>query len=248
MKILLLDIETAPNTAYVWGLFKENIPLVRLMESSYTLCWAAKWYGEKKTMFSSVYQTSPRRMLAEIHKLLDEADAVVHYNGSRFDIPILNKEFLMYGFKPPSPSKQVDLYQTVKAKFRFTSGKLDYVSQALGLGKKHDTTFELWVDCMDKNPTAWKKMESYNRQDVLLLEKVYDKLKPWIKLHPNHSLYGPCGLVCPNCGSAHYQRRGYAYTGASKYARLQCTDCGNWFRNGGSLAPKPKDKFVNIGV
>jgi DNA polymerase elongation subunit (family B) len=248
MKILLLDIETAPNTAYVWGLFKQNIPISSIVESSYTLCWAAKWYGEKQVFFDSRHKSSHKTMLKGIHKLMEESDAIVHYNGSRFDIPTLNKEFLLHNFKPPAPSKQMDLLQVARRQFRFPSNRLDYVANALGLGQKHKTTFDLWVDCMAKDPTAWKKMESYNKQDVLLLEKVYDKLKPWIKHHANHSLYNADSLVCPNCGSKHYQRRGYAYTSAAKYARFQCKDCGNWFRSGGSQAPKPALKNVNIGV
>ncbi len=42
---------------------------------------------------------------------------------------------------------------------------------------------------MNKDPAAWKVMEKYNKQDVLLLEKVYDRLLPWIKSHPNHHLF-----------------------------------------------------------
>lgn len=246
MKILLLDIETAPNTAFVWGLFKENIPTVRLLESSYTLCWAAKWYGEEETFFSSVYAETPKKMLKRIHTLMDAADAIVHYNGSRFDIPILNKEFLLYNLTPPRPSKQIDLYRVVKQRFKFTSNKLDYIAKMLGVGEKKNTTFELWVDCMKNDAAAWQKMEEYNRHDVILLENVYERLKPWIKGHANHSLYSESGIRCPNCGSDRYTRRGYAYTQTAKYVRCQCKACGNWFRTGRSLAGGPDERAVNV--
>ena len=101
MKILLLDIETAPSLAYIWGLFKENIPLQRLVNSGYVLCWSAKWLGEEEIYFDSLYNSTPRRMLKKIHKLLEETDVVIHYNGQSFDIPTLNKEFLLYGMPPP---------------------------------------------------------------------------------------------------------------------------------------------------
>ncbi len=241
----MIDIETAPNTAFVWGLFKENIPLARLIDSSYVMCWAAKWYGEKEVMFDSVFHNSPKKMLQRIHKLLNDADVVMHYYGSRFDIPTLNKEFVMHGMPPPAPHKELDLLNTVRRKFRFTSNKLDYVCQKLGLGKKHDTDFQLWVDCMAKNPTAWKKMERYNRQDVLLLEKLYDRIRPWIKGHANYSLY-EAALVCPNCASTSITKRGFHYTSTSKYQRYNCNGCGNWFRSGKSLARGPSEKGVNI--
>jgi DNA polymerase elongation subunit (family B) len=249
VKILLLDIETAPNLATVWGLFKQNIAPNQLLESSYTLCWAAKWYGEKSVLYDSVYQSSPKRMLKGIHRLLEEADVLVHYNGTKFDIPTLNKEFLLHGFKPPAPSKNVDLLQTARRAFRFPSNRLDYVANALGLGQKHKTTHELWLKCMDKDPEAWKQMESYNRQDVLLLEKVYDKFKPWIKSHPSWVFFdkGTGGKpVCPTCGSTNSKRRGFFFTQASKFQRYQCGDCRHWYRSGPRL--KSANPSNSVGV
>lgn len=246
MKILLLDIETSPNTAYVWGLFKENIPLARLIDSSETLCWSAKWHGEKEVMFDSILESSPKKMIKRIHKLLNEADVVVHYYGSRFDLPVLNREFLIYGFSPPAPYKSLDLLTTVRRKFKFVSNKLDYVSERLGLGKKHETNFQLWVDCMRKDPDAWKIMKQYNIQDVLLLEKLYERLKPWISNHPNIGLYQSNSLVCPTCGGTHHHKRGYAHSQSRVYQRHVCKSCGTWFRSGTNLGPKPADKYTAI--
>jgi DNA polymerase elongation subunit (family B) len=234
MKILLLDIETSPNTAHVWGLFKQNISINQLQESSYVLCWAAKWLGEDGVTFSSVMKTSHKNMLKAIHKMLEEADAVIHYNGTRFDIPTLNKEFLKHGMFPPSSYKQIDLLKTARQQFRFPSNKLDYVASSLGLGKKHKHEgHELWVKCMARDVAAWATMEEYNKQDVVLLEKVYYKLLPWIKGHPNINLHNPAhnGIVCSNCGGSHTQRRGFHYTTVAKYQRYQCRGCGTWMRS-----------------
>jgi hypothetical protein len=232
MKALLLDIETAPNLVHVWGLYQQNVAINQIQASGYVLCWAAKWLRDSEVMFDSVHQSKPPRMLKRIHKLLDEADVVIHYNGTKFDIPTLNKEFVLHGMKPPAPYKQVDLLRTARGQFRFTSNKLDYVAQVLGLGKKvKHTGHELWVKCMAGDADAWKVMEEYNRQDVVLLEKVYDRLTPWIKGHPNHGVYDEPGIpVCPSCGHHHLQRRGFARTIANIYARYQCQSCGTWCR------------------
>lgn len=248
MKVLLLDLETSPSAAYVWSLFKTTIPITSIIESSEVLCWSAKWYGSDEVLFDSIHKSSRKRMLRRIHKLLSDADAVVHYNGNRFDIPTLNKEFLIHGFTPPAPAKQIDLYRTVKTKFRFVSNKLDYVSKMLGLGEKTKTDFTLWVQCMNKNSEAWSKMEEYNKQDVLLLEKLYDRLRGWIRSCANWGLYlEPMGqIACPNCGSLDHQRRGFSYTGAYKYQRHRCKGCGNWFRSGKNLGPKPGEKAINV--
>lgn len=230
MKILLLDIETAPHLATVWGMWQQNIGISQLIQPGYTLCWSAKWYGEKEILFSSLHRTSPRVMLRRIHRLLNEADVVVHYNGRKFDIPTLNKEFLMLGMTPPAPYQQVDLYQTVKSKFRMASNKLDFVSQQLGLGAKtKHKGHELWMGCMNGDAQSWAEMQEYNKQDVVLLEKLYDVMRPWLKSHANHSMNGE--HVCPVCGSKHLQSRGMYKSETRVYRRYQCNDCGKWSRN-----------------
>lgn len=245
MKILLLDIESSPNTAHVWGLWQQNVSINQLMESSYVLCYAAKWYGEKEVMFDSVHKSRPKKMLKGIHGLLNDADAVVHYNGTKFDIPTLNKEFLLHSFNPPSPYKQIDLLRVVRSNFRFPSNKLDYVAQRLNLGKKHEHEgHELWVKCMNGDKDAWKRMEKYNIQDVVLLENLYSHLLPWIKSHPNHNLFSD-GHVCPNCSSSSLQRRGTAISATGTYQRYQCRSCGTWSQSTKSIKSSVEVKQCN---
>jgi hypothetical protein len=228
MKILLLDIESSPNVAHVWGIWQQNVGINQLMESSYVLCWAAKWLGSDEVLFDSTHRSKPKAMLKRIHDLISEADAVIHYNGTKFDMPTLNKEFLLHEMNPPAPYKQIDLLRQVRSQFRFPSNKLDYVAQRLGLGSKtsHEG-HELWVKCMNKDKEAWKRMEEYNVQDVVLLEKLYNRLLPWIKNHPNHN-HQSTGQVCPTCGGTHLQKRGMAVTATSTYQRFQCRGCGSW--------------------
>ena len=228
MKILLLDIETSPMSAYVWGLFDQNIGLNQMIDTSKVLCYTAKWYDDKEIYFDSIHKSRHKTMLKGIHDLLDMADAVITYNGNKFDLPVLNKEFLLHGFNPPSPYKSIDLLRTVRRNFRFASNKLDHVSQQLGLGKKVEHEgFELWLKCMSKDSEAWKKMEKYNVQDVVLLEKLYIKLLPWIQSHPNQNLFSD-SHCCPTCSSQKIQKRGTAITTTGVYQRYQCRACGTW--------------------
>lgn len=232
MKILLLDIETAPNLVHVWGLFKQNVSINQIEASGYVLSWAAKWFEKKEMMFDSINMSGTKGMIKKIHALLDEADVVVHYNGSKFDIPTLNKEMVQLGFKPPSPYKQVDLLHTARYQFRFPSNKLDYICKALNLGEKvRHVGHELWVGCMKNDPKSWRQMERYNRHDVKIMEKLYVVLLPWIRIHPNHGVYSQSpDYCCPNCGSNSVQRRGFARTVANIYSRYRCNSCGAWSR------------------
>jgi DNA polymerase elongation subunit (family B) len=243
MKILHLDIETAPSKAYIWGLFNQNISINQIAETGYTLCWAAKWHGKGKVMFDSVHKSKPKDMMKKLHSLLEEADAVCHYNGQRFDIPTVNREFLLFDMLPPSPYKQIDLLRTCRGKFRFQSNKLDFVSQQLGIGAKTaHKGMGLWKDCMDGDDKAWRVMERYNKQDVKLLESLYKKLLPWIENHPNMALYSSTlSPICKNCGSHKLQRRGTAKTLTHIYPRFQCSSCGTWQRGKSTLMVKEKE-------
>lgn len=230
MKTLLVDIETAPNTAFVWGLYDQNIAHEQVVESSYILCWTAKWYQAKGQVYASLQSMTKQEMLKQIHRLLDEAEVVIHYNGMKFDIPTLNKEFIKLGWMPPSPYKQVDLYQVVKRMFRFESNKMTAITKQLDLGQKlKHQGFELWVGCMRGDAECWKVMERYNKRDVQIMEKLYTKLLPWIPNHPHQGLEDE--RACPRCGVVgQMQRRGTAITRTVRYQRFQCQGCGGWSR------------------
>jgi DNA polymerase elongation subunit (family B) len=245
MKILFLDVEVAPLTVHAWQLYDVTIGISQIMKSGFTICWSAKWVGDKKIYSASRYQTTAKEMLAPMHKLLDEADAIVTYNGKAFDMKILNKDFLLHGFKKPAPSKHIDLLQIMRSTFKFASNKLDYVSQELDLGKKLSTGgHQLWIDCMNGDEKAFRKMVRYNRHDVVLLEKLYLKVRPWIRDHPNIGLHKQRANVCTNCGSARLQARGYSRQIAATYKRFQCIDCGCWSRSAVSEQPRGSQKHI----
>ena len=247
-RILLLDIETAPNRAYVWGMWKQNINPDWIDAAGYVLCWTAKWLGDPKVYFHRIKNGNHKNLLWPIHKMLNEAQAVVHYNGASFDIPTLNKEFLTHGLKPPSPYKQIDLLRTMREGFRFPSNKLDYICKTLSVGEKlrHEGP-QLWLDCMEDKQEAWKSMEKYNRRDVELLEKLYLRLLPWIKGHPNMSAMSGFE-VCPSCGSDDYRRDKNYMANILKYPRYQCRGCGTWFRGNKTVSPKQAERFIPTRV
>jgi len=174
-------------------------------------------------------------MLTEVYKLLEEADVVITYNGDRFDLPILNQEFMMLGLPPPAPYASVDLLRTMRRRFRGTSNKLDYWLKRLDVGaKKEHRGPQLWLDCMNGDKDAFLEMEEYNIGDVVELEHLYDRVLPWIPNHPNRAVNHD-GIVCPYCESAAIHARGWTQPTKAglRYRRYQCRNlpaCGGWFQ------------------
>jgi len=225
-KLLLLDIETLPGTAYVWSLWGENVPLAQLNTPSRVVCWAAKWVGEKGVMFDAEWEKGHDHMLHGIFTLLSEADAVLTYNGDKFDLPKLMGEFAAAHMGSPGPVTSIDLYKTAR-KLGFISNKLEFVAPHLGVGEKIKTEgFRLWRGVDGGDPKAQSKMMKYNKQDTVLLEQLYLTLRPFIK---NHPYLGEGGShECPACNSKKVQRRGVRRTKSFFIERLHCQKCGAW--------------------
>lgn len=258
MKVLLVDIETAPNKAYMWGMWQELRSTDFIVNDWFIMCWCAKWLGEKKMHSASVhksstYKTNPeddKEVLMKIHKLLDEADIVIAHNGVKFDCKKIKTRFILNGIKPPSPYRVIDTLTAARSTFAFTSNRLDDLGKFLNVGKKMKTGgFKLWKDCLDGVESAWEKMVSYCAKDVVLLEKVYLKIRPYLKQHPNSGVYlDHDRATCPTCSSEKIWYSGYAYTQGGKYRRFQCTSCGKWARETNNLLGKKKRPNLTTNI
>lgn len=225
-KILIIDIEWRPTKAYVWQAWKQDITPDKIIEHGGLLCFAAKYLGDKDMFFHADWTDGGHAMmLEEAHRLLSEADAVVTYNGDKYDIPKLLGEFALAGMPPPPPVTSIDVLRAVK-KLGFFMNRLGFIGPLFGLGGKvKHSGFEMWVDIEAGNKSAMKKMERYNKQDVRLLEKLYKKVLPYIKNHPH---LGAGKHECGACRSNNTQKRGFRRTKHFLVQRIQCQDCGSW--------------------
>lgn len=225
-KILVVDMETKPALAYVWGLFDQNISLNQLVSPSAPICFAGKFVGEKKMHFFSDWDDGHTNMIKAAHDLLSEADAVVTYNGDSFDLKKFRGEFVLERMPPLGPLTSIDLLKTVK-KLGLQSNKLAYVGPKFGIGGKvkHEG-FDLWASVIDGDAAAQKRMEKYCRGDVDLTLELYEYLKPYIDNHPH---LGDTGSnACGVCSSLDVQKRGPRRTKHFLVQRLQCNSCGAW--------------------
>ncbi len=246
MKITHIDIETAPHKVYTWGMFNQMVNIDAIEEPGYTMCWAAKEHGKKKVEFRSVHHHNHEEMTNKIWEILNDTDVVVHYNGEKFDVPTLNKDFLLAGLPPPDPYQQVDLLRTFRRRFRMARNNLDFVSQELGLeAKQSHKGMQLWRGCMAGNNADWNIMRRYNIQDVRMLEPLYIKVLPWIQNHPNMGLYVDHeNPVCTNCGSTNLISKGFEHLATQSYRRLRCNDCQTPLRERSTALPLSKRKVI----
>ena len=241
-KIVTLDIETAPNESYHWGLWDQNIGLEQIRVEWTILSFSAKWLGKKDVQYldaggrGASKVRDDKALLTELWKILDEADIVVAQNGQAFDIKKINARLIMSGFKPYSPIKIIDTMLVAKRHFSFTSNKLAWMSEHLTNTKKSTHKqfpgFTLWAECLKDNVKAWAEMKKYNCIDTVATEELYLKLRPWVEGHPNIAAYSELeAMMCPKCASEKVQKRGKSVTQSGEYHRFQCMDCGGWSRS-----------------
>ena len=236
-KILILDIETTPIAVWTWSLGKQYVNPMSIMKDKnnksmdwYVLSWSAKWLYDDKVLSDVVTPTEAKdrddkRITQSVWKLLDEADIIIAHNGDKFDLRKLKARFIANGMIPPMPYKTIDTLKVARKEFAFSSNKQDYITKFLGLEEKLDTNFQLWLDCMNGDEEALEKMERYNKTDVVGLEEMYLKLRPYIKNHPNIAIMMDEN-VCSVCGGDSLVETGKFYhTGASKYEIFYCEGC-----------------------
>lgn len=224
-KILLIDLETLPALGWFWDRPWET-RIIEVEKEWQILSFSAKWLGEDKQCTFINHRTD-KILIEKIWKLLDEADIVIAHNGDRFDIRKINARILYWGLGPPSPYKTIDTKKVASRKFGMLSNKQDDIGEFLGTGRKLKTDKDLWFDCMRGDKEALQKMKDYNAQDVILLERNYLKLRPWIS---NHFPVITDKLGCPRCGSVNLQKRGLQRNATTAYHRIFCNDCRGWSR------------------
>ena len=249
-RILLLDVETKPLTSFVWGLWENNVALNQIKEDWSILSWSAKWLGEDEVFYEdnrySENLEDDKELLKGIWKLIDEADILVGHNIKSFDEKRLNARFIQNGFKPPSSYRQEDTMLIAKARFGFTSNKLEYLTGKLCGKKKLDhgkfPGFKMWSECMKGNIDAWKEMELYNRMDVISLEELYLVLKPWDKKGHNPNVFSESEEISCTCGSIEFYKNGFSHTNTGKFQRYTCKKCGFETKSKENLLSKEKRK------
>lgn len=235
LKRLFLDLETAPLVALTWRIgYKIQISHDNIIKERAIICAGYKWAGEKKVYCPTWDRDqNDRSMLESLIPVLNQADEIVMHNGDRFDMPWVKTRCLFHRLPTFPDYKTIDTLQWAKRKFLFSSNRLDYIAKFLGMEGKIKTEFGLWKDIVLRHDdAALAKMVRYCKNDVVQLEKVYDELAAVVS-HKTHAgvIEGLDNWSCPHCASTNVYGNGTRISASgTKYHRMQCKDCGRWYR------------------
>lgn len=232
-KVLVIDTETAPIEAYVWGLYDQNISLNQIKRDWSFLACAAKWLNSNKVFYMDTSKQKDvrddKRIVKGLWKLLNEADIIIAHNGDKFDIKKFNSRAAFHHLDPVKHFKTTDTLTETRKVFGNTSNSLEYVSNMFNkkykkLKHKEFPGFELWKAALEKNPRAWKAMKKYCIHDVLSDDEYYKGLQGWIKTQ-NFAVYYDDNITRCICGSPNIIKKGFVYIRDGKYQGYQCLDC-----------------------
>lgn len=252
-KIGLIDIETAPLKAHVWGLFDQNVGLNQIDTEWSILSYCFKPLGGGRG--SIVYEDAsgdPRddtHLVYSLWQIMHDYDFLIAQNGKRFDMRKMRARMILRDLPPPSPVQVIDTMLMARQVAAFTSNKLEWLTTYLSSEKKSSHKafpgFELWSECLADNPKAWAAMRKYNIPDVTSMEQVYLRLRPWAAGHPNVAAYTASDVIaCPKCGSHNVEQDGVSRTNTSEYNRYRCNDCGGWSRDRYTINSKAKRRSL----
>lgn len=234
-KGLIYDLETSNLLALTFSLYPEAISHENIVEDWHIHCASWKWLGKDKVTTVSEKDRDDREVCRRLREEMLKADFLITHNGIKFDNKKLNTRFHHHGLGPIPPIPTVDTLKEARASMAFTSNRLDYIGQYLGVGRKLQNSPGLWRRAFLGDKKALRDMARYNVQDVLLEEEVYLELRSYMKNHPNFNVIMGTEDNCRVCGSNDLIKRGYNVTKVTKKQRYQCSSCGAWSEGKSSL-------------
>ena len=154
----------------------------------FILSWYIKEKGKEVYQKGTVTRESilsgelDKSSIREMVNAIKEYDCIVTYYGSMFDIPYGRTRALMQGlsFIPPRIVKHIDLYWTVKTKFKFFNNKLETACRNFGIEGKTHINPKLWIMASCGSEPAIEEVLEHNYQDVKILELLHEKIGEFV--------------------------------------------------------------------
>jgi len=226
--ILLYDIETSQHQGKFWDVWKQNSAPCQITAYGRMICFAAKWLGRDEVLWMRGTKDDKGlcRALSALH---DKADMVIAHNGRAFDDAYLRTRLAFHNMPPPMPYKLYDTCLKARKLLHVPHNSLDGLARYFNIGRKvPHAGQDLWDGCMAGDAAAWALMEEYNIGDVLLMEEVYLRIRPYDKQPCNVGMMYEDDLArCPACGAAALKTLAkVARTTVLQFDAYRCKACG----------------------
>lgn len=228
-KVCFWDVETAKMQVKTFSMRPEYISHTDIVEDWYIICGSWK-IGNVTKAVAIDKLGDDKKVCQTLRDALADVDVIVHHNGDKFDIKKLNARLIYHRLKPLPLIPTVDTLKEARKIASFTSNRLDYLHKFLGGNGKMNTSPGLWDRVMDGDKKALKEMVTYNKRDVVILEDVYLRLRPYMKSHP--VIASPNSCNCPKCNSKNVIKAKPRVTASgTRYQQFQCKNCGGYFQD-----------------
>jgi uncharacterized protein YprB with RNaseH-like and TPR domain len=176
LRIGYLDIE-ASNLKANWGIM---------------LSWCIKPRGEKDIIESVITKDEifnynfDYRVTGELMDAMTDFDILVTYYGTGFDIPFMRTRALYHGFEFPEFGSiyHWDLYYKVRSKLKLHNNRLETATKFFDIEGKTHLEPEQMIRARYGDPESLKWLLHHNQEDVIILEKLHEKLwshSKWIR-------------------------------------------------------------------
>lgn len=253
-KVLFFDLETSFLTIPVFQIYNNNYTAPsNILQDWKLLTFSYKWMGEKEVTQHKLTEleltnNDDSRLVKELWELMDEASIVIAHNGSRFDVKKATAKFFEHGYGLPSPYQIIDTLALAKKSMQPTSFALDYFAKLSGSPVKMETSQGLWLRAIKGDYTAIEEMAEYCDQDIVVLEQVFYKLRPYLKGLPNMGLFTEEEDVCPSCGSTDFLEGDLEpyRTSVNEFMTRRCACCGSISKS--RTATKRTNKVKNTPI
>lgn len=236
MKTLIWDVETSDLELAIRTYQLKNYSRYfdpKTIKRDWTMLGAAwKFKNEKAVKAISVSPQNPlddEHVIKHLYKALSEADVLIGHNSDNFDIKKFNTRAIFYGLSPLLPKVQVDTLKIARKYFKFTSNKLSYIADYLGLDVKDESPD--WEKVINGCAKELRYMRKYNKKDVVVTEQVYDRLMSWHHTHPRtkekpKDIEGKPVNNCQKCGDPKVWSKGVKLLASGRKRRYyQCQNC-----------------------
>lgn len=152
-------------------------------------CGCLKERGDPKIQVFQLKQRTLRSegaMLRDLVQALRKFDRIYTYYGTRFDIPFMRTRCLYHGIEFPEYMQlyHTDLYFVARNRLAtLHSKRLEAVCKFLGIEGKTPLDSEVWVKACfnDTFDEAMRYIIEHNKGDVVILEKLLDRIEPFFR-------------------------------------------------------------------